>query len=95
MARQTADACKRQQGVDSGSSLSPLWHLINLGARVGTLCCTGSGGQKEGRRRAGEVNQVPRDLLEDALVSLNAVLDQNNDQECGQRGRNLDAWQAA
>jgi len=71
--------------------LSPLWHLIDLGACVGTLCCTGSTGQKEGRRKAGEVNQVPRDLLDDALVSLNADLVQNIDPEVAQRGRNLDA----
>jgi hypothetical protein len=30
----------------------------------------------------------------DALVSLNADLDQNNHPEAGQRGRYLDEWQA-
>jgi hypothetical protein len=31
------------------------------------------------------------DLLDDELVPLNADLDQNNDPEVAQRGRNLDA----
>jgi hypothetical protein len=34
---------------------------------------------------------IKRDLLDDALVPLNADLDQNNDPEVAQRGRNLDA----
>ena len=34
---------------------------------------------------------IKRDLLDDALVPLNADLDQNNDSEVAQRGRNLDA----
>jgi hypothetical protein len=38
---------------------------------------------------------IKRDLLDDALVPLNADLDQNSDPEVAQRGRNLDAWQAA
>jgi hypothetical protein len=35
--------------------------------------------------------EIKRDLLDDALVPLNADLDQNNDPEVAQRGRNLDA----
>ena len=38
---------------------------------------------------------IKRDRLDDALVPLNADLDQNSDPEVAQRGRNLDAWQAA
>jgi hypothetical protein len=38
---------------------------------------------------------IRRDLLDDALVPRNADLDQNTDPEVAQRGRNLDAWQAA
>jgi hypothetical protein len=34
---------------------------------------------------------VKRDLLDNALVPLNADLDQNNDPEVEQRGRHLDA----
>jgi hypothetical protein len=34
---------------------------------------------------------IKRDLLDDALVPLNADLDQNNDPEVAQRGRYLDA----
>jgi len=34
---------------------------------------------------------IKRDLLDDALVPLNADLDQYTDPEVAQRGRNLDA----
>jgi hypothetical protein len=34
---------------------------------------------------------IKRDLLDDALVPLNADLDQNNDPEMAHRGRHLDA----
>ena len=34
---------------------------------------------------------IKRDLLDDALVPLNADLDQNSDPEVAQRGRYLDA----
>jgi hypothetical protein len=35
--------------------------------------------------------EIKRDPLDDALVPLNADLDQNNDPEVAQRGRNLNA----
>ena len=35
-------------------------------------------------------SESERDLLDDALISLNADLDQNNDPEVAQRGRHLD-----
>jgi hypothetical protein len=69
--------------IQRGMTLETTHHLGGPGANV--------------KRLYGEVLCDPtwigikRDLLDGALVPLNADLDQNNEPEVAQRGRNLDA----